>query len=80
MVSVRISALQTASIHFVNTGVKVNGRYYREVLLMQKLPPDIRHHCCVFQQDSAPVHSGTGLARRHYLLIRKTPDFVFLTL
>jgi len=42
MVSVRVSALRTTHIHFVEPGVKVDGQYYREVLLMQKLLPHIR--------------------------------------
>jgi len=29
-------------IHFIEPTVKVNGQYYREDLLMQKLLPDIR--------------------------------------
>ena len=48
MVSVGVSTLGTTSIHFVEPGVKVDGRYYREVLLMQKLLPDIRQ-LSVFQ-------------------------------
>jgi len=57
MVSVGVSALETTSIHFIEPGVKVNGQYYREDLLMQKLLPDIRHlsDFYVFQQDSAPA-------------------------
>jgi len=35
MVSVGVSALGTTSIHFIEHGVKVNGQYYREDLLMQ---------------------------------------------
>jgi len=42
MVSVGVSALGTISIHFIEPGVKVNGQYYREDLLMPKLPSDIR--------------------------------------
>ena len=56
MVSVGVSALGTTSIHFIEPGIKVNGQYYREDLLMQKLLPDIRQlsDFYVFQQDSAP--------------------------
>ena len=55
MVSVGVSALDRTSIHFVEPGVRVNGRYYRDVLLMQELLPDIRQlsDFYVFQQDSA---------------------------
>ena len=57
MVSVGVSALGTTNIHFIEPGVKVNGQYYREDLLMQKLLPDIRQlsDFYVFQQDSAPA-------------------------
>jgi len=34
MVSVSVSALGTTNIHFIEPGVKVNGQYYREDLLM----------------------------------------------
>ena len=46
-------ALRTTSIHIVQPGVIVNGRYYWVVLLMQKCLPDIRLllELCVFQQD-----------------------------
>ena len=58
MVSVGVSAPGTTSIHFIEPGVNVNGQYYREDLLMQKLLPDIRQlsEFYVFQQDSAPAH------------------------
>jgi len=60
MVSVGVSSLGATSIHFIKPGVKVNGRYYREVLLMQKRLPDIRQlsEFYVFQQDSALVHGA----------------------
>jgi len=32
---------QDINIHFVKPGVKVNGQYYRDVLLTQELLPDI---------------------------------------
>jgi len=35
MVSVGVSALGTTSIHFMEHGIKVNGQYYREDLLMK---------------------------------------------
>ena len=58
MVSFGVSALVTTSIHFIEPGVKVNGQYYQEDLLMQKPLPDIRQlsDFYVFQQDSAPAH------------------------
>jgi len=79
MVSVGVSALGTTSIHFIEPGVKVNGRYYREELLMQKLLPDIRQlsEFYVFQQDSAPAHRARETVD---LLTRQTPDFIPPTL
>ena len=58
MVSVGVSALGRTSIHFVEPGVKVNGQYYREVLLKCNLLPDIRQlsDYFIFQQDNAPAH------------------------
>ena len=67
-----MSALGTTSIHFIEPGVKVNGRYYREDLLMQKLLPDIRQlsDFYVFQQDSAPAHRAREAIE---LLTMETP-------
>jgi len=59
MVSVAISAMGCSHIHFLKPGVKVNGEYYRNVVLMDMLLPDIRSvsgDCFVFQQDGAPAH------------------------
>jgi len=33
---------------FVDAGVKINGTYYREMLLIQKLLPAMREICAVF--------------------------------
>ena len=43
---------------FVDPGVKVNGQYYRDVLLSQHMIPVIKQlgDMFVFQQDSAPAH------------------------
>ena len=44
---------------FVDPGVKVNGQYYRHVLLSQQMIPAIKQvagDMFVFQQDSAPAH------------------------
>ena len=46
-------------LFFVQPGVKVNGDYYREVLLKEKLLPciqEISGDNFIFQQDSAPAH------------------------
>ena len=47
------------SCFFVEPGVKINGAYYRDMLLAQKLLPvigQISGNKFVFQQDSAPAH------------------------
>ena len=79
MVSVGVSALGRTAIHFVEPGVKVNGQYYRDVLLMQKLLPDIRSlsDFYIFQQDGAPAHRARETVE---LLHNETPDFIPPTL
>ena len=42
MVSVGVSKLGFTDLIFVDPGVKVNGSYYRDVLLSQKLLPVMR--------------------------------------
>ena len=75
MVSVGVSALGRTAIHFVESGVKVNGQYYRDVLLMQGLLPDIRtfSEYYTFQQDGAPAHRARETVE---LLGNETPDFI----
>ena len=61
---------------FFEPGLKVNGQYYRDVLLSQELLPVIRHiadDMYVFQQDSAPAHRACPTIE---LLRRETPDFI----
>ena len=75
MVSMGVSALGRTDLHFIDAGVKINGKYYREVLLMQKLLPDIKQFSdyFTFQQDRAAAY------RMHEtvdLLKRETPDFI----
>lgn len=79
MVSVGVSALGRTSVHFVEPGVKVNGKYYRDVLLKQDLLPDIRElsEYFIFQQDSAPAHRARETVQ---LLTQETPDFIPPTL
>ena len=70
MVSVAVSKLGCTGLVFVEAGVKVNGQYYRDVLLSQELLPAVRHiadYMYVFQQDSSPVHR----ARETIELIRR---------
>jgi len=79
IVSIGVSALGTTSIHFIEPGVKVNGQYYREDLLMQKLLPDICQmlNFNVFQLDSAPAHRACETIE---LLTMETPEFIPPTL
>lgn len=79
MVSVGVSALGRTSIHFVEPGVKVNGKYYREVLLKCNLLPDIRQlsDYFIFQQDNAPAHRAQDTVE---MLKKEAPDFIPPTL
>ena len=81
MVSVGVSVLGSTSLHFVAPGVKVNGEYYRDVLLMDKLLPEIRElsggSYFTFQQDSAPAYCARETIS---LLQRETPNFIPPTL
>ena len=55
MVSVGVSKLGFTDLIFVDPGVKVNGSYYRDVLLSQKLLPAMREvsgEFFIFQQDN----------------------------
>ena len=61
MVSVGVSALEQTGLHFVDQGAKVNGKYYRDILLMRDLLPDIKEYSdyFTFQQDAwSPGASG----------------------
>ena len=54
-----VSALGATKLIFIDPGVKINGAYYRDVLLSQHLLPTIKAisgEFFVFQQDSAPAH------------------------
>jgi len=58
MVSVGVSALGRTNLYFVDPSVKVNGQYYRDILLRRDLLPDIKQYSdyFTFQQDGAPTH------------------------
>ena len=76
MVSVAVSKLGCTNLIFVEPGAKINGQYYRDVLLMQKLLPEIRSiagDVLVFQQDNAPAHRARDTVE---LLRRETPQFI----
>jgi inhibitor of nuclear factor kappa-B kinase subunit alpha len=76
MVSVGVSKLGFTDLIFVDPGVKINGAYYRDVLLSQQLLPvmrDVSGEFFIFQQDSAPAHRARDTVR---LLEQATPAFI----
>lgn len=76
MVSVGVSKLGCTDLIFVDPGVKINGAYYRDVLLSQQLLPmmrDVSGEFFIFQQDSAPAHRAHDTVR---LLEQATPAFI----
>ena len=75
MVSIGVSALGRTNLHFVDPGVKVNGQYYRDILLTRDLLPDIKQYSdyFTFQQDGAPVHRARETVE---LLKVEAPDFI----
>jgi len=49
---------------FIDPGAKINGLYYRDILLMQHMLPAIRRvwgDHFIFQQDSTPVHRARNI-------------------
>ena len=79
MVSVAVSKLGCTELFFVQPGEKVDGRYYREVLLKEQLLPVMRRiagDTFVFQQDSAPAHRARDTVQ---LLQQETPAFTHPT-
>jgi len=71
-----VSKLGVTDLILVDPGIKVNGKYYREVLLSQELLPAMREMSgdfFVFQQDSAPAHRARDTLQ---LLQRDTPEFI----
>ena len=76
MVSVAVSKLGCTELIFVEPGVKVDGVYYRDVLLSHQMLPAIRHLAggvFVFQQDSVPVHRARATVE---YLRQATPEFI----
>jgi len=60
----------------VEPGVKVDGRYYRDVLLKQQMLPIMRRiadKMYVFQQDSIAAHRAHDIVQ---LLQQQTPEFI----
>jgi len=56
MESVAVSLLGTTELMFIEPGVKINGIYYRDVLLGQHLLPAIRSVAEDFFTHNAPAH------------------------
>ena len=80
MVSVGVSSLGATELIFIDPGVKINGAYYRDVLLSQQLLPAIRAlsgEFFIFQQDSAPAHRTYDTVE---MLQLNTPAFIPPTL
>jgi len=77
MVSVAVSSLGASNIHVLESGVKINGAYYRDVVLRKMLLPDIGaasgSEFFVFQQDSVPSHRAKDTVA---LVDQETPDFI----
>lgn len=79
MVSLGVSQLGSTELFFVEPGVKINGAYYRDVLLGQQLLPAIREQSgeqFIFQQDGAPSHRAYETVE---MLRRETPGFILPT-
>jgi len=77
VVSVGVSKLGCTELSFVEPGMKINGAYYRDVLLTQKLLLVIKQisgNKFVFQQDSAPAHRARETIE---LLCRETRRTLF---
>src|SRR6218665_2079774 len=75
MVSVAVSKFRCMELFFVEPGVKINGKYYRNVLLMEKMLPAIwgmSSDFFIFQQDSSSHRAKDTFA----LLRRETPSFI----
>src|ERR1051325_527330 len=71
MVSVGVSALGCTELIFVDPGVKIDGAYYRDVLLSQHLLPQIKEisgEFFTFQQDSAPAYRAPAALNSRFHL------------
>jgi len=78
MVSVGVLVVGVTGLHFVNPGVKTNGKYYRETLLKEELLLDMCDipEYFIFQHDYAPAHR----AKETVDLSTETPAFILPTL
>ena len=64
MVSVGVSKLGRTRLIFGDPNIKINGAYYRHVLLKQEMLPDIRAisgDFFIFQRDNAPARETAAL-------------------
>ena len=71
-----VSLLGTTELMFIEPGVKINGAYYRGVLLGQHLLPailSVARDFFTFQQDNAPAHRAGDTVE---FLSRSTPHFI----
>ena len=73
MVSVAVSILGTTELMFIEPGVKINGAYYRDVLLSQHLLPAIRSVAGDFFTYNAPAHRAGDTME---FLSRSPPDLI----
>ena len=76
MVSMAVSKLGCSPLFFVEPGVKVDGCYYRDVLLKKQMLPVMRRiagNTYVFQQDSATAHRTRDTVQ---LLQQEMPEFI----
>jgi len=71
-----VSSLGHTDLFFIDQGTKVNGQYYRDVLLHQQLMPaicDLSGDFFTFQKDNAPAYMACETTQ---LLTCETPDFI----
>jgi len=68
-----VSLLGTTELMFIELGVKINGAYYRDVLLGQHLLPAIRSVAGDFFTYNAPAHRAGDTVE---FLSRNAPHFI----
>jgi len=73
MVSVAVPILGTTELMFIEPCVKINGAYYRDVLLGRHLLPASRSVAGDFFTYNAPAHRAGDSVE---FLSRNTPDFI----
>ena len=73
MVSVVVSLFGTTELMFIEPGVRINGAYYRDVLLDQHLLPAIRSVAGHFFTYNASAHWAGDTVE---FLSCNTPDFI----